>query len=138
MKKVSNEIISSNKTDEFIKILESKKYNYYIRDGNIIINHDGPVDLSSLRYIPENVYFHNVGYIDLRLLEIIPTNTRFYIDEQLNIYSVESIGENVVFDIAKGDLICTNKSISPEDMRFNKYHKLIHNKLISINCGEKL
>jgi len=118
-----------NDKDYFIEILKTKNYNYYINDQNIIINHNGDVNLESLESIPENVHFKNNGYVDLKLLETIPPNTRFYIKERLDISSVKHVGANVFFNINKGDVIHTTKPTLAENIEFNS-NSIIINKTI--------
>jgi hypothetical protein len=50
---------------EFIKELESRGIGFKETRKEIIINHQGNVDLNSLTSLPEGVKFENGGYVDL-------------------------------------------------------------------------
>ena len=54
--------------EEFIKVLDRKKYSYKIQGDNIIVTHKGSVWLNSLTSLPPGVVFKNRGYVWLDYL----------------------------------------------------------------------
>ena len=63
--------------EEFIEVLEEKRYSYEIEGDKIIVTQDGNVYLSSLETIPSGVGFENDGNVDLDSLETLPPGVEF-------------------------------------------------------------
>jgi hypothetical protein len=62
---------------ELKQTLDHKGYGYAETDGKINVTHQGYVDLSSLKTLPEGTSFNNQGYVDLSSLETLPEGTSF-------------------------------------------------------------
>ena len=68
--------------EEFIAILDRKRYSYEIEGDNIIVTYNDDsrhrdVLLSKLTEIPPNVIFNNGGYVNLKSLNSVPRSVQF-------------------------------------------------------------
>jgi len=63
--------------EEFIQILDSKRYSYRQEENNIVVNRLGDVNLHSLTTIPEGIVFSNGGDVSLSSLTTLPEGTVF-------------------------------------------------------------
>ena len=65
------------KQEEFIKVLDEKRYPYEIEGNKIVVTHKGFVDLRSLTSLPPGVEFKNRGFVDLESLTSLPPGVEF-------------------------------------------------------------
>ena len=70
------------KREEFISILDRKRYSYEIEGDKIIVTYNDDarhrdVLLSKLTEIPPNVIFNNGGYVNLKSLGSVPRSVQF-------------------------------------------------------------
>jgi hypothetical protein len=63
--------------EEFIKILNKKKYSYEMEGNEILVTHQEHVWLPSLESLPPGVQFQNQGYVILDSLKSLPPGVRF-------------------------------------------------------------
>ena len=63
--------------EEFIKILDKKRYSYEIEGDRIVVTEDGYVYLDDLSSLPPGVVFKNNGVLSLRSLETLPLGVEF-------------------------------------------------------------
>ena len=63
--------------EQFKETLNKKGYSYTENDGNITVNNQGYVYLSSLTTLPAGTKFENKGYVDLGSLTTLPEGTKF-------------------------------------------------------------
>ena len=63
--------------EEFIKVLDKKRYSYKIEGDKIIVNRKGDVDLRALTSLPPGVEFMNGGSVYLDSLTSLPTGVVF-------------------------------------------------------------
>jgi len=62
---------------KFKKLLDQKGYSYTVDKSQIIVTHDGYVNLESVTSLPDNVTFKNHGHIDLRSVTSLPEGVTF-------------------------------------------------------------
>ena len=63
--------------EEFIKVLDKKRYSYEIEGDKIVVTHKGKLNLDSLTSIPPGVVFENRFEVFLRSLTSIPPGVVF-------------------------------------------------------------
>jgi hypothetical protein len=63
--------------EEFIQILDEKRYSYEIEGDKIVVTHKGYVFFRSLTGLPSGVEFGNEGAISLPSLTSIPSGVEF-------------------------------------------------------------
>jgi hypothetical protein len=85
--------------EEFIKILDKKRYSYEIEGDRIVVTEDGYVWLESLTSLPPGVEFKNGGYVDLRSdsLTSLPPGVEFKNGGDVWFNSLTSIPPGVEF-----------------------------------------
>jgi hypothetical protein len=83
--------------EEFIAILDEKRYSYEIEGDRIIVTHNGHVDLRSLTSLHSGVEFKNGGGVDLRSLTSLPPGVEFKNGEDVVLPSLTSLPSGVVF-----------------------------------------
>ena len=83
--------------EEFIKVLDRKKYSYKIQGDNIIVTHKGSVWLNSLTSLPPGVEFENGGGVYLDALTSLPPGVEFKNWSGVNLNSLTSLPPGVVF-----------------------------------------
>ena len=110
--------------EEFIKVLDKKKYSYEIEGDKIVVTHKGKLNLDSLTSIPPGVVFENRFEVFLRSLTFIPPgvvfnnkgNKRdFWWDNRAPVYldSLTSLHPGVVFKNEGYVILNYLTSISP-------------------------
>jgi len=92
-----DELLSKMKQEEFIQVLDKKKYSYMIKGNKIIVTHEGCVDLGSLTSLPSDVVFKNGGYINLGRLVSFPTGVEFRNKGKVHLHAVNFLPSDVVF-----------------------------------------
>ena len=90
--------------EEFIKVLDEKRYSYEIQGDKIVVTHDRNVYLHSLTSIPPGVVFRNGGNVDLDSLTSLPSGVVFRNGHNVVLSSLTSIPLGVEFK-NKGDVI---------------------------------
>ena len=110
-----------NDFEAFEKILQRNKCSYVIKDGVLIVIHKGPVYLSSLTSLPENVQFNNKGSVALDNLTSLPDNIQFNNNGYVYLSSLTSLPDNVQFN-NRGDVYLSSLTSLPD----NKY-EMFHN-----------
>ena len=85
--------------EEFIKVLENKRYSYKIEGDKIVVTlrGTGGVDLRSIGTIPSGTVFDNKGYVDLTSLEALPPGVQFKNGWYVNLGSLKSIPQGIEF-----------------------------------------
>ena len=83
--------------EEFIQILDSKRYSYRQEENNIVVNRLGDVNLHSLTTIPEGIVFSNGGDVSLSSLTTLPEGTVFSNGGQVYLESLTTLPEWIVF-----------------------------------------
>jgi len=83
--------------EEFIKVLDRKKYSYKIQGDNIIVTHKGSVWLNSLTSLPPGVEFENGGGVYLDALTSLPPGVEFKNWSGVNLNSLTSLPPGVEF-----------------------------------------
>jgi len=63
--------------EEFIKILNKKKYSYEMEGNEILVTHQENLYLSSLESLPPGVRFQNQGDVRLDSLKSLPPGVQF-------------------------------------------------------------
>jgi hypothetical protein len=63
--------------EEFIAILDEKRYSYKIEGDKIIVTYRGYVDLEDLTSLPPGVVFNNGGNVYLDSLTSLPPSVEF-------------------------------------------------------------
>jgi len=63
--------------EEFIEVLENKRYSYEIEGDKIVVTDYGYVDLSLLTSLPSVVEFNNRGDLNLKRLKTLPPGVQF-------------------------------------------------------------
>jgi len=95
--------------EEFIKVLDEKRYPYEIQGNKIVVLERGYVYLTSLTSLPPGVEFRNGGYVDLNSLTSLPPGVEFRNGGSVDLDSLTSIPPSVEFgnqlDVFLGSLI---------------------------------
>jgi hypothetical protein len=92
-----DELLSKMKQEEFIQVLDKKKYSYMIKGNKIIVTHEGCVDLRYLTSLPSDVVFKNGGYVNLERLVSFPTGVEFRNKGKVDLNAVNFLPSDVVF-----------------------------------------
>jgi hypothetical protein len=93
--------------DEFIKVLDKKRYSYEIEGDKIVVTHKGVVYLDSITSLPPGVEFSNGGGVDLNSLASLPPGVVFMNGGRVDLRSLTSLPPGVEFNnkgnVYKGD-----------------------------------
>jgi hypothetical protein len=83
--------------EEFIKVLDEKRYSYEIQGDKIVVTGKLQVDMESLTSLPPGVVFRNQGSVYLEALTSLPPGAVF--DNAGNVFlnSITSLPPGVVF-----------------------------------------
>ena len=105
------------KQEDFIEVLDEKRYPYEIEGNKIVVTHKGTVNLrplislppgvefrnrgtvnlESLTSLPPGVVFNNGGGVYLRSLTSLPPGVEFKNEEAVDLKSLTSLPPGVVF-----------------------------------------
>jgi hypothetical protein len=99
--------------EEFIKILDEKKYSYKIEGDKIVVTHRGIVWLDSIESLPPGVQFKNGGYVNLRSLKSLPPGVQFENRGYVNLRSLTSLPPGVQFNNGESVYLGSLKSLPP-------------------------
>jgi hypothetical protein len=83
--------------EEFIKVLDEKKYSYKIEGDKIVVTHEFAVFLGSLTSLPPGVVFSNRNDVFLDSLTSLPPGVKFNNVGNVYLGSLTSIPREVVF-----------------------------------------
>jgi len=83
--------------EEFISILDKKRYSYEIEGDQIVVTDDGNVDLESLTSLPPGVKFENEGDVYLSSLTSLPPGVEFRNDGGVYMPNLMELAQGVVF-----------------------------------------
>jgi hypothetical protein len=83
--------------EEFIEELKKRSYSYEMEGDEILVTHQGWVNLHSLESLPPGVRFQNQGSVRLDSLESLPPGFRFENQGWVNLNSLESLPPGVRF-----------------------------------------
>ena len=126
--------------EEFIEILDEKRYSYEIEGDKIVVTHNGWVFLRSLKTLPPGVVFKNLGNISLEFLTSLPPGVQFKNAGGVYLHSVKSIPpgvqfENLGFDVNLKSLIGWPDTWEGniEGIRWNR----LFNKMIELGLFDK-
>jgi len=83
----------------FTEPLDAYEY-AYVTDpsGRITVTYGGPVDLSSLRTLPEGMTFANSGYVGLHSLTTLPEGVTFNNGGYVYLHSLTTLPEGMTFN----------------------------------------
>ena len=84
--------------EEFIKVLDNKKYSYKMKGDNIVVTRSGHVGLESLTSLPPGVEFNNKGIVGLESLTSLPPGVEFNNEGFVDLDSLKSLPPGVVFN----------------------------------------
>ena len=95
--------------EEFIRELKKRGYSYEMEGDEILVTHQGWVNLHSLESLPPGVRFENQGYVILDSLKILTSDVRFQNQGGVWLHSLESLPPGVRFqnqrDVWLGSLV---------------------------------
>ena len=74
--------------EEFIKVLDKRRYSYKIEGDKLVVTHEDDVFLGSLTSLPPGVEFKNRGGVDLRSLQTLPPDVEFKNEGSVNLKSL--------------------------------------------------
>ena len=103
--------------EEFIEELKKRGYSYEMEGDEILVTHQGWVNLHSLESLPPGVRFQNQGWVSLRSLKSLPPGVRFENKGDVNLHSLESLPPGVQFQ-NKGGVGLPSLKILPSGVRF--------------------
>jgi hypothetical protein len=83
--------------EEFIAILDEKRYSYKIEGDKIIVTYRGYVDLEDLTSLPPGVVFNNGGDVWLTYLNSLPPGVGFKNGGNVYLDSLTSLPPSVEF-----------------------------------------
>jgi hypothetical protein len=63
--------------EEFVQVLKKFGYSFRRVGDEILVTHQGSVNLSSLERVPPDVQFQNQGWVSLDSLKSLPPGVRF-------------------------------------------------------------
>jgi hypothetical protein len=83
--------------EEFIEILDKKRYSYNIEGNKIVVTHKGYVFFRSLTGLPFGVEFGNEGAISLPSLTSIPSGVEFRNKGSVGLRSLTGLSPGMKF-----------------------------------------
>jgi len=83
--------------EEFIKVLDKKRYSYEIEGDKIVVTYKETVYLNSLTSLPPGVEFKNEGDVELDSLTSLPLGVGFSNEGIIFLDALTSIPPGVVF-----------------------------------------
>ncbi len=83
--------------EAFINELDEKGYSYEIEGDNIVVTHEGDVNLSALTSLPPGVEFKNRGGVSLYALTSLPSGVVFKNGGNVYLVSLTSLPPGVEF-----------------------------------------
>jgi len=83
--------------EEFISILDKKRYSYEIEGDKVVVTHDRNVYFYSLTSLPSGVVFKNEGSVSLGALTSLPPDVEFMNRGRVYLRSLTSIPPGVEF-----------------------------------------
>jgi hypothetical protein len=83
--------------DQFIQVLEEKRYSYQEEGERIIVDHKGYVSFRSLKSLPAGIEFNNEGYVWLNNLTSLPAGVEFKNGGSVWLRSLTSLPSGVQF-----------------------------------------
>jgi len=99
--------------EEFVQELKKGGYSFRRVGDEILVTHQGDVNLSSLESLPPGVRFENKGDVGLPSLESLPPDVRFQNQGYVNLPSLESLPPDVRFQNQGGVWLRSLKSLPP-------------------------
>ena len=99
--------------EEFIKVLDNKKYSYKMKGDNIVVTRSGHVGLESLTSLPPGVEFNNKGIVGLESLTSLPPGVEFNNEGFVDLDSLKSLPPGVVFKNGGGVYLKSLTSLPP-------------------------
>ncbi len=83
--------------EEFIEVLDERRYSYKIEGDNLVVVDDWNVDLRSLETISPGVVFSNEGYVSLESLKTLPPDVVFKNEGDVWLESLVTLPPGVEF-----------------------------------------
>jgi hypothetical protein len=102
--------------EEFIKVLDKKRYSYEIEGDQIIVTHKertGRVNLMDLTSLPPGVVFRNKENVFLHSLASLPPGVKFENGGKVVLASLTSLPPSVKFENGGGVLLNSLPSLPP-------------------------
>ena len=115
--------------EEFIKILNKKKYSYEMEGNEILVTHQENLYLSSLESLPPGVRFQNQGDVRLDSLKSLPPGVQFQNQGYVNLPSLKSLPPGVRFE-NKGDVYLNSLESLPPGVRSENRGEVYLNSLV--------
>ena len=92
--------------EEFIQILDKKKYSYNIEGDKIVVTYKGSVDLKALESLPSGVEFNNKVSVHLNSLTSLPPGVVFNNKGSVYLRSLTSLPPGVEFNNKNKGGVC--------------------------------
>jgi len=103
---------------KFINLLKEEDISFEEKDGKIILNNRGEVDLGSLTSLPEGIQFNNSGDVYLVYLTSLPEGIQFNNSGYVHLYALTSLPDMKHFNNKGKILLSKNLHKSPEKIVF--------------------
>jgi hypothetical protein len=103
--------------EEFIEELKKRSYSYEMEGDEILVTHQGWVNLPSLESLPPGVRFENRGWVNLSSLKSLPPGVRFENQGDVGLRSLKSLPPGVRFE-NQGDVNLSSLESLPSGVRF--------------------
>ena len=120
--------------EEFIEVLEDKRYSYEIEGDKIVVTEEAPVEFTSLKTIPANVEFSNGGRVELDSLMTISPGVEFNNAGYVTLKSLNSLPSGMEFNNG-GDVYLDSLKSLPSGVKFNNSGDIYLKSLNSISSG---
>jgi hypothetical protein len=103
--------------EEFVQVLKKEKYSFRRAGDEILVTHQGNVNLPSLKSLPPGVRFENKGDVYLDSLESLPPGVRFQNRGDVSLDSLKSLPPGVRFE-NQGSVYLSSLESLPPGVRF--------------------
>jgi len=105
------------KKKDFIQLLKDNGYKYYKKNSEIIITHQGNVDLRSCTTLPDGIKFENQGSVYLESCTTLPDGIKF--ENQGNVYleSCTTLPDGIKFE-NQGNVDLRSCTTLPDGIKF--------------------
>jgi len=121
--------------EDFISVLEEKRYSYQEEGERIIVDHEGDVWLDGLNSLPDNIEFINDGYVWLPSLKSLPADVQFNNGGWVSLNNLTSLPADVQFR-NRGHVLLPSFTSLPDGVQFRNGGNVSLRSLKSFNLED--
>ena len=115
--------------EEFEQLLKKEGYSFKRAGGEILVTHQGDVDLGFLKSLPPGVVFQNQGNVWLTRLQSLPPGVRFENQGSVDLDSLETLPPGVRFQ-NQGRVWLSSLKRVPPGVRFQNQGNVLLESLV--------